>query len=247
MDHEGRSIRAIAALGDDIRRRLYDFARDERRPVSRDEAASAVGISRKLAAFHLDKLVDVGLLHFRFLQPAQARVGRPPKMYAPADAEFAVSIPARRPDLMADVLAHAVLTEGGPTSVRDTAVRLARERGADAVRATTRPRGGRVGAERALRLAEDALVEYGFEPYRTRGTCIRLRNCPFHPLARELPELICRLNHAFVAGALDGLGADAVEAVLSPAVGECCVEVRPTLPLTPGRRSSRTAGTSRPG
>ncbi|KUI39104.1 metalloregulator ArsR/SmtB family transcription factor [Mycobacterium sp. GA-2829] len=226
MDHEGRSIRAIAALGDDIRRRLYAFARDERRPVSRDEAASAVGISRKLAAFHLDKLVDVGLLHFRFSQN-EARVGRPPKMYAPADADFAVSIPPRRPDLMADVLARAVLAEGGPTSVRDAAVRLARERGAAAVSATTRPRGGRVGAERALRLTEDMLVGYGFEPYRTHGACIRLRNCPFHPLARELPELVCRLNHAFVAGALDGLGTDAVEAVLSAAAGECCVEVRP--------------------
>lgn len=228
MDHDGRNIRAIAALGDDIRRRLYAFARDERRPVSRDDAASAVGISRKLAAFHLDKLVDVGLLHFHFPPPAEARVGRPPKMYAPADADFAVSIPPRRPDLMADVLAHAVLAEGGPTSVRDTAVRLARERGAAAVSATTRPRGGRVGAERALRVTEDMLVGYGFEPYRTRGACIRLRNCPFHPLARELPELVCGLNHAFVAGALDGLGTDAVEAVLSPAAGECCVEVRST-------------------
>lgn len=225
--HTG-SIRAIAALGDDLRRRLYEYARDERRPVSRDEAASAVGISRKLAAFHLDKLVDVGLLRFRFLQPAEARVGRPPKVYAPADAEFAVSIPARRPDLLADILAHAVLDDGDRTSVRAAAVQVAHQRGVDATTAVERPRRGRIGAERALRLAEELLVDYGFEPYRARAGCIRLRNCPFHPLARELPELVCRLNHAFLAGALDGLGADTVEAVLSPVAGECCVELLPT-------------------
>ncbi|KUI30557.1 transcriptional regulator [Mycobacterium sp. IS-1496] len=233
MEHDGRSahagsIRAVSALGDDIRRRLYDFARHERRPVSRDEAASAVGISRKLAAFHLDKLVDVGLLRFRFLQPAGARVGRPPKVYAPADAEFTVSIPPRRPELLADILAHAVLDGGGQTSVRAAAVRIARERGVAATAAPTRARRGRIGAERALRLAEEVLTDNGFEPHRDGGGCIRLRNCPFLPLARDLPELVCRLNHAFVSGALDGLGSDAVEAVLSPAAGECCVEVRPT-------------------
>lgn len=225
--HTG-SIRAIAALGDDLRRRLYEYARAERRPVSRDDAASAVGISRKLAAFHLDKLVDVGLLRFRFLQPAESRVGRPPKVYAPADAEFAVSIPARRPDLLADILAHAVVDDGDRTSVWADAVQVARQRGVVATTAVKRPRGGRIRAERALRLAEEVLVDHGFEPYRAQRGCIRLGNCPFHPLARELPELVCQLNHAFLAGALDGLGTDAVEAVLSPVAGECCVELRPT-------------------
>ncbi|KUI27700.1 transcriptional regulator [Mycobacterium sp. IS-1742] len=234
MDPDGRSahpgsIRAVAALGDDMRRRLYDFARHERRPVSRDEAASAVGISRKLAAFHLDKLVDVGLLRFRFLQPAGDRVGRPPKVYAPADAEFTVSIPPRRPELLADILAHAVLADGGAqASVQAAAVQIAHQRGVAATASSPRPRRGRMGAERTLRLAEEVLAGNGFEPHRDGGGCIRLRNCPFHPLARDLPELVCRLNHAFVSGALDGLGGDGVEAVLSPAAGECCVEVRPT-------------------
>ncbi|TFV61391.1 transcriptional regulator [Mycobacterium sp. PS03-16] len=232
MEHGGRSahvgaIRAVAALGDDVRRRLYDFARAERRPVSRDEAASAVGISRKLAAFHLDKLVEAGLLHFRFLQAAEARVGRPPKMYAPTDNDITVSIPARRPELLADILAHAVLTGDEPASVRAAAARVAHQRGVAATSQTARTRGGRIGAERAMRLTEEALADYGFEPYRD-GACTRLRNCPFHPLARDLPELVCRLNQDFVRGVLDGLGSTTVEAVLSPAAGECCVEIRPT-------------------
>ena len=66
-------------LADDLRRRMYEFIRRADGPVSRDEAAAAVGISRKLAAFHLDKLVDAGLLEAR-LRPGRpgcgARAGR---------------------------------------------------------------------------------------------------------------------------------------------------------------------------
>jgi predicted ArsR family transcriptional regulator len=56
------AIRAVAALDDELRRGMYAFIRKARRPVTREEAAASVGISRKLAAFHLDKLVEVGLL-----------------------------------------------------------------------------------------------------------------------------------------------------------------------------------------
>ena len=57
------AIKAVAALSDDTRRGMYVFIRAARQPVTRDEAAASVGISRKLAAFHLDKLVDAGLRH----------------------------------------------------------------------------------------------------------------------------------------------------------------------------------------
>src|SRR4051812_14793052 len=90
------SLRAFGALGEDQRRQLYGFARAARRPVSREEAAAAVGISRKLAAFHLDKLVDAGLLQRRSLVGGTSRVGRRPKVYEPTDASFQMSIPARR-------------------------------------------------------------------------------------------------------------------------------------------------------
>src|SRR6516225_117313 len=80
------AIRAIAALDDDLRRGMYAFIRAARRPVTRDEAAAAVGISRKLAAFHLDKLVDAGALRARY--QAAGRVGRAPKVYEPPEADL---------------------------------------------------------------------------------------------------------------------------------------------------------------
>ena len=92
------AVRAVALLGDEVRHRLYEFVRAARGPVTREQAATATGISRKLAAFH--------------------------------------------------------------------------------------------------------------------------------PLAARAPELVCGMNHAFLAGFLDGLEAFTVRAVLAPKAGECCVELR---------------------
>src|SRR2546423_2475899 len=59
-------ITAVAALKEPVRRGLYRFAVSRPAPVSRDEAAKELGISRELAAFHLDKLVELGMLEVEF-------------------------------------------------------------------------------------------------------------------------------------------------------------------------------------
>jgi predicted ArsR family transcriptional regulator len=210
-------------LDDDLRWGMYTFIREARRPVTRDEAAAAVGISRKLAAFHLDKLVDAGVLRAGYQQTN--RVGRAPKVYEPVGTDIRVSLPPRQLDLLADILLDAVLADG--STARDAALESARERGRDVgatERAQARP--GRLGAERALTLAAGALNRAGFEPDRSSPTCVRLRTCPFHPLAAKAPEMVCGINHAFVAGVVDGLDTAAVHAVLDPRAGECCVELR---------------------
>lgn len=218
-------IRAIAALDDDLRGGMHAFIRAAGRPVTRDEAAAAVGISRKLAAFHLDKLVEAGVLQADY-QPVSGirKAGRTPKVYQPVDDDLRISIPSRKPDLLADILLDAVL-DG--EDAQQAALRVAEERGhqigADE-RERTRP--GRLGTERALTMTEAVLHRHGFEPRRASATCVRLGACPFHPLATRAPEMVCGINHAFLAGLLDGLGAGTVEAVLDPGSGECCVEMR---------------------
>jgi predicted ArsR family transcriptional regulator len=222
----GASVTAVAALEDDLRWRMYWFIRHAHRAVSRDDAAASVGISRKLAAFHLDKLVDAGLLAAGYEHPRGVRkVGRVPKVYRPTDVEVRVSIPGRCHDLLADILMRAVLAENDDEPAREAALRVAREQGrhrGEARRAADRP--GRLGAERALTLAEQELATYGFEPQRQAATCMRLRNCPFHPMAARSPELVCGINHAFLSGYQEGLQACTVSAVLAPRPGECCVE-----------------------
>jgi predicted ArsR family transcriptional regulator len=224
------AIRAVAALDDGLRRGMYAFIRRVRRPVTRDEAAAEVGISRKLAAFHLDKLVDAGLLRARFEAVGGLRkVGRTPKVYEPTEVDIRVSIPERQHDMLADVLLDAVLTETDGETARDAALRAAARRGEEeGARERARLRAGRVGAERALTVAEGVLGRLGFEPTRSTPTCVRLRNCPFHPLAAKAPDLVCGINHAYLNGFLAGLRATTVNAILAPRPGECCVELRPS-------------------
>jgi predicted ArsR family transcriptional regulator len=217
------AIRAIAVLDDDLRRGMYTFIRTAGRPVTRDEAAAAVGISRKLAAFHLDKLVDAGVLQAGYQpRPGVRKVGRAPKVYQPSSADLHVSIPPRHHDLLADILLAAVLAGDS----RDAAPRVARERG-HAIGAAERDRSrpGRLGAERALTLAAALLHRNGFEPDRTSPTCVRLHTCPFHPLAAKAPDVVCGINHAFLTGVVDGLAATSIRAVLDPGAGGCCVEL----------------------
>lgn len=137
-----------------------------------------------------------------------------------------MSIPSRHHDLLADVLIEAISTQG-TGSARQAAERIAHERGRQLGAAQRRTvRAGRLGAERALTLATDALTCDGFEPQRIRGDCIRLRNCPFHPLAARSPQLVCAINHSYLSGLVHGLDTSTVTAVLNPGASECCVEIQ---------------------
>src|SRR5207249_6506027 len=173
------------------------------RPVSREEVAQALGVSRKLAAFHLDKLADEGLLTFRYERPAGRSgpgAGRPAKVYERSDAEVEVSIPERRYDLLGTMLVDAVRTGTAGDPPREHAAATARQAGEQLGQEVRRTRRlGHPGPERAFAAAQSVLEEHGFEPYR-QGLELRLRNCPFHALSRHAPDVVCKLNHAFVEG-----------------------------------------------
>ena len=225
---------AIGSLTDDLRRNMYLFIRRRGRPVSRDEAAQEVGISRKLAAWHLDKLVDRGLLEVHFARPpgrSGPGAGRSAKFYRPAAAEVAVSLPPRAYDWAADILLEAIDRAGPGESPREAAASVAHDRGVELGEQVRRA--GRIrapGPERALALAEEILDDRGFEPYRDEAGGVRLRNCPFQALARKSPDVVCGLNQAFVRGLLHGLGNDSVDAALEPPRNECCVHLQKPRP-----------------
>lgn len=221
------ALTAIAALSDPFRRRLYRFIRRAHGPVNREQAAASVGISRKLAAFHLDKLVEVGLLHATHERVGHVRkVGRTPKVYQPTQAVVRISIPEHQHDLLAEILLDAVVNQRTDETAQQAALRLATQHGEELGRAErARLRPGRLGAERALTMTQNVLARYGFEPARDNPTTIRLRNCPFHPLTPKAPELVCAINHAFLTGFLHGLQATTVHAALAPHPPECCVQL----------------------
>lgn len=202
-----------ALLVDGSRRALYDFVRRQDHPVGREEAADVTGMSRGLAAFHLDKLVEAGLLAARYEAPAGPRGrGRAPKVYVAVGDGLTVTIPERRYELIAEILADAVA--GDPARAFDTALDLAHQRGRD------------LGTEMRTAGVDilGVLADLGFEPHAGGGRVL-LHNCPFHALASRQTALVCGLNHRFVAGLLAGLRIDAVQAHLAPRPGACCVEI----------------------
>jgi predicted ArsR family transcriptional regulator len=225
-----RDAEALGALEDDLRRELYLHVRGAGRPVTREEAAAATGISRKLAAFHLDKLVDRGLLTVTYARPpgrGGRGGGRPAKHYEPSDREFDVSIPERRYDLLGGVLLRALRSkdEGKPD---EAARRAARDTGLEIGQSERRRRRiARPGPERAIKVTTDVLEDRGYEPYRDERGCVRLRNCPFHALAEQDRDLVCRMNEQLVEGVVRGLGNNTVRVVFDPEPGRCCVRVEP--------------------
>lgn len=222
---------AIAALADPVRRRLYEMVRGAGRPVSRDQAAEASGVSRSLAAFHLDKLVARGLLTFAYARPegrSGPGAGRPSKVYEPSEMEFDVSIPERQYDVIGKLLVDTILAEPEQTARSEVTANVAAREGlriGEEIRAELRMRPP--GTERALATATDILRDRGYEPYRAEDGGLRLRSCPFHAIARYAPELVCEMNRSFIEGIIRGIGNRSLEAALEPTPGQCCVVLRP--------------------
>jgi predicted ArsR family transcriptional regulator len=222
VDSSLDDLEGLKGLADPVRRALYRHVVAQGVPVGRDAAARAVGISRSLAAYHLDRLVDDGLLEPRYERLTERRgpgAGRPSKLYVQSAARFHVSVPARDYELAARLLAAAAETEeDGRAAVARVARGFGAEIGADVARRCV---DGASPGDMAACLVE-VLVERGYEPYYDDGT-IRLRNCPFETLAAEHRELVCGMNLAIMEGAADALPTEIVRPRLDPRTGECCV------------------------
>jgi len=219
-----RRVAAVGSLTDPVRRSLYEFVVDRGGGVGRDEAGRAVGVSRNLAAYHLDRLVADGLLSARYERRGKVRgpgQGRPAKIYDRAPEDVSVSLPSREYEVPARLLARAFEQEAA-----DPQAALAREAHQLGMEIGTEAReraGGRASAQRRRDCLRDVLRERGYEPFDESGT-VRLRNCPFHALANEHRDLVCGMNLQMLAGIIEALDAD-LEARLDPRPGGCCVAI----------------------
>jgi predicted ArsR family transcriptional regulator len=223
MSTDDSAYSAIGALSDPTRRRLYDVVVDHPDGVGREEAAREAGVPPHAARFHLDKLVEEGLLsvdHRRLTGRTGPGAGRPAKVYRRSAVEVAVSLPERGYDLVGGVFAAAVqrALAGAPlTEVLAEEARTAGRRDGTTYDGT--------GGE--LERSAGVLAARGFEPTRV-GDGLELRNCPFDALAREHTALVCGVNHDYVGGVLEGLGCDRARARLDPGPHRCCVRVEET-------------------
>lgn len=219
-------VSGVAVLADPVRRDLYLYVSAQPEPVSRDQASEVVGLARHTAKFHLDKLVDAGLLVTQYKRLSGRRgpgAGRPSKLYARSRREVSVSLPERSYELAGQLMAEAIEGVG-----RDgTPV-------AEALQAVAAERGRSIGAqaragldadptpEQLLEITTRTLAACGYEP-RRHGDELTLVNCPFDALAREHTSLVCGMNLALLSGLAQRLPAGRLDARLEPADDRCCV------------------------
>jgi len=217
-------LASLSSLDDPVRRRLYEVVIGRGEPVGRDEAASVAGLGRALAVYHLDKLVESGLLTASYRRPAGRTgpgAGRPAKLYARSGREFAVTVPPREYELAARLLVRAVESDRSSRSrvaLRDAATELGNEMG-------QRFRAGCPHSRGSRQDLESVLSAHGYEPADGEDGTIRLRNCPFHQLAERHRDLVCGMNLALIDGLVTGLRASSLRSVLDPQPGHCCVSI----------------------
>lgn len=221
-----RGLKAVAALADPTRRKLYGFVARQTDAVSRDDVANAIGVTRAMAAFHLDKLVDAGLLrpeYRRLFGRAGPGAGRPSKLYRRSRRRFDVTIPTRDHQLLSGLLARALSPGPDASSPEVVGHDYGNALGATARRRIT----GRRTDDRLIGCLEDVLADLGFEPTRSSGGEVWARNCPFDPVSRRFPSVVCSTAVAVVRGLIDGLGGGGMRVRREERSGWCCVIAAP--------------------
>jgi predicted ArsR family transcriptional regulator len=221
---------AVALLAEPVRQRLYRYVRDQRGPVGREDAARSAGISTKLAAFHLDRMAEVGLLEVdyrRLTGRVGPGAGRPAKVYMVSPRSFAVALPQTRYALAASMMATALSGDtsgGGPAALEEVAGTVG-----DMLGSEIRTQARTAGARRAGALRQ--LEQLGFEPRQQEpdGGLV-LRNCVFRELSESHRELVCGMNAALVRGLLAGAQLHTLRVEGRPAAervaeSSCCVRI----------------------
>ena len=209
------SLQAISALGDATRRALYDLVAASAEPVSRDEAADALGLARGTAAFHLDRLVASGALEVEYRRLSGRTgpgSGRPAKLYRRAAAELSISLPPRAYELAGELLATAVeRADRSGEPLRGVLDQVAEETGRE------------LGA--GGKTLEETLSEVGYEPRDDGAGGLALVNCPFHRLAASHTEVICATNVCLIRGIAEATGEHERDVVFAPDAESCCVRI----------------------
>jgi predicted ArsR family transcriptional regulator len=216
----GDDLDRVGSLAEPTRRALYEYIASQPEPCGREAAAAAVGVPLHSAKFHLDRLVEEGLLEVEYRRLSGKTgpgAGRPSKLYRRSAVEVEVSIPPRQYDLAGEILAAAIerATATG-TRVDEAVADCAHEAG------TRLGQQDQDSSAAGLERLAQVLAPHGYEP-RVSGREMMLANCPFDRLARAHTSLVCSMNLAFVQGTVEGLGCHGVHPRLDPTPDACCV------------------------
>jgi predicted ArsR family transcriptional regulator len=223
------AVAAIALLEEPTRRRLYQYVANHSN-VGRDAAAEGLGISRELAAFHLDKLVDGGLLqtsYKRLTGRTGPGAGRPAKLYSRSAREVSVSLPQRNYEVPADAFASGLETLAatvGSETVTGAVNEPAHRRGLQEGAAVRKAAGPRAATKRQRAALVEQLAADGFEPSVDPETeTLTLGSCPYQLMSESHRDLTCGMNLAWAQGVVEAANGTGYEPKLDFEPGRCCV------------------------
>jgi predicted ArsR family transcriptional regulator len=215
-------LTAVALLAEPVRQRLYQYLRGRGEPVGREEAARHAEIAARLAAFHLDRMAEAGLLdveYRRLTGRSGPGAGRPAKLYSISSREFEVVIPQTRYALAASMMATALDSGGdGAKGLQEVAATVGEGLGEE-IRKQARTRKARHEA------IERKLSQLGYEPQVAESGVWTLRNCVFAELSSSHRQLVCGMNAALVEGMLDGARVRSLRLERREPGPTCCVQL----------------------
>jgi predicted ArsR family transcriptional regulator len=199
----------LDALGNPGLRATLAFVRSRQDPPSADEVAAELGLSRSVARWRLERLVESELLEPQFVNRSGRRgpgAGRPAKTYAVAPETGALEFPPRRFEELLRLLIEALPVRGRGRRLDEVGFAFGSELARAArLRPATR-------AATALERVCRALGALGFQAAVESLTGDRAvlvtPTCPLRPLvvgapaARDVDQGMWR---GLVAGALQGL------------------------------------------
>ena len=214
-----------STLGYPTRRSIYLTVRESPEPATAAQVAGRFNIHANVARHHLDRLAEEGYLEVTRRRPEGKKgpgAGRPAKCYTSTDKEIELQFPARRYDLLADLLIR-VVQRLEPQRASEVAAEVGREYGVELAGTLELPNAG--GFDAALATVQQAMVEVGFAVDTNTGNRqLLMSHCPFGRTAFDHPEVVCSLDRGIVNGLMEALHHSS-ETVTSPkeAWGEDCV------------------------
>lgn len=215
-----------SSLGDPTRRGIYITVREAPEPATASQIADLFSIHPNVARHHLDRLAEDGYLEVTRRRPdgkSGPGAGRPAKCYTATTKEIDLHFPARRYDLLSELLVR-VIERIDPGNLADIAADIGREYGSEIASEIGAP--SESGFDTAVNAVALAMTGMGFATDSDADTRRLLTShCPFADTAIKHPEVVCSLDRGIVSGLMEGLSPDwrPVQVVSHPGLAEDCV------------------------
>ena len=215
-----------SSLGDPTRRGIYITVREAPEPATASQIADLFSIHPNVARHHLDRLAEDGYLEVTRRRPdgkSGPGAGRPAKCYTATTKEIDLHFPARRYDLLSELLVR-VIERIDPGNLADIAADIGREYGSEIASEIGAP--SESGFDTAVNAVALAMTGMGFATDSDADTRRLLTShCPFADTAVKHPEVVCSLDRGIVSGLMEGLSHDwrPVQVVSHPGLAEDCV------------------------